>query len=98
MRWLVGLGIFVLCVFDACITIYAISSDLAVEINPIWIWANLSFRTFFYVKTILAGSLCLLVIYYWDIFKIARTWGIIVVVVYFLLDVYHIVGLIVYGP
>lgn len=95
MKWLVGISIFVLCVFDSLATIYAIEHNFGIETNPLVLLCikYLGYSWFLLIKAFLSAFMFFLVVIFWRRFKVARVGGVLVASVYFILTVYHLVGL-----
>jgi len=95
MKWLVGLAIFLLCIFDAGATAYAVEHHIGKETNPLMLWCINSFGIdgFLYIKILLASLVLFLVVGFWERFKVAKVGGILAAGVYSAVAVYHLVGL-----
>lgn len=95
MKWFVGLLIFVLCVFDAGITVYMIECGLAYEINPVMLWwlGRFGVAGLLLLKVILASIASFFVVGFWNKFRTAKIGGFLVAGVYLILFIYHIVGI-----
>ena len=95
MKWFVGSVIFVLCIFDAGATAYAVEYHIGKEANPLMLWCMNSFGIdgFLYIKILLASWVLFLVIGFWDRLKVAKVGGILAAAVYSAVAMYHLVGL-----
>jgi hypothetical protein len=94
---LAGVGIFLLNLFDALVTTYVVSNGLGVELSPIaGALINSGFGIFIAVKVALGLILATLLMLAWRDSKIAKVGGIVVIVFYAAVGLYHVVGLLLF--
>ena len=94
---LAGVGIFLLNLFDALITMYIVSNGLGIELSPIaGALINSGFGIFIATKAALGLILATLLILAWRDSKIARIGGTAIIVFYAAVGLYHVVGLLLF--
>jgi len=94
-NFIVGISIIILNLIDGIVT-YCIINDSDQELNPLVRFCMERLGVWFLTPKFILGSLVgLLVCVFWNRFKVARIGGVIALLVYFLVIIYHIVGIII---
>lgn len=95
MNWIVGIFIFLFNTFDGIATHIAVSNGKAIEYNPLINLVMNTIGVWFLLPKILIGFImAILIIIAWKKFILARAGGITVLIIYFLLVIYHIIGIV----
>lgn len=93
MRWFVFIALVFLNIFDAVITLYGLKNKDVVEINPIAEFLINRLDVYFILfKGLLAGVVGAFLFFLWNKHRVARIGGVIAVVLYLLVALYHIFG------